>query len=775
MKVRIYQLARDLRISSDALVTMITSLDPNADVKSHMSSIDDDMVGKIRARIAREREIVRQEDESKTQRAEEHKAKQEAAARAAKAATAVPVASTAAPTMAPPAPAPPRVKAPVFESSTRPSRPPTPAPAWGSTSLPPGRSKDKKKKKGRSVVDEKLVRDNVRRTMASMDGRRKQRRRRRTDGGAETIEEAAPLKVTEFMTVGELASVMEANPAEVVSTCLQLGIIANINRRLEREAMELIAAEFNYELEFVSEYGEKVLEEATAEKEGTFEARPRPPVITVMGHVDHGKTSLLDYIRKARVVASESGGITQHIGAYKVSLPKGTVTFLDTPGHEAFTAMRARGAQVTDIVILVVAADARVMPQTIEAINHARAAEVPIVVAITKIDIPGANPERIRADLAEAGVVVEQYGGKTVCVEISSKSGAGIDKLLEMILLEAEMLELKAEPDRPARGVIIESRLDPGKGVVGTVLVQNGTLKVGDPFLCGIQYGKVRVMVDDRSDRVKEAGPSMPVEVWGWSGLPQAGDSFYSTTKEHEAKEIAGKRSQIHREHEFRLSRRRTLVDISQRIKQGEALILNLVIKGDVAGSVEVLRDSLEKLSTPEVQVRVIHQGVGAISEGDVLLAAASEAIVVGFHVKPDAKAQAVVQSEKVDVRLYTVIYEAIDEVRSAMGGLLAPDLVEKIQGKAEVRKIFRISRVGVIAGCMVQEGTIHRSDQVRLMRGGEKVWEGKISSLKRIKDDAREVTAGFECGISLEGRDDILEGDIIETFLVEEVARKLE
>jgi translation initiation factor IF-2 len=774
MKVRIYQLARDLRISSDALVNMITAL--GVDVKGHMSSVDEEIVVQIKAKIAQEREVVRKEDERKAQIHVDIKQKEEAARRRPAPPPSQPVAPepimqpTPAPRVVPLAPAPVPVTARAPEVTTAPggSRPPLPA-------IGGGRKDSRKRKKGRTLVDEKLVRESVRRTLATLDVGRRKRRRRRGEPGAEATEEVVPVKVTEYMTVSEFASVLEANPAEVVAACIQMGIIANINRRLDKDEMMAIADEFGAELEFVHEYGEKTLEEAAASVEGTFESIPRPPVVTVMGHVDHGKTSLLDYIRKTRVVAGESGGITQHIGAYGVSLPTGRVTFLDTPGHEAFTAMRARGAQVTDIVVLVVAGDDRVMPQTIEAINHARAASVPIVVAITKIDLPGANIDKIKAQLAEAGVLVEQYGGKTVCVEVSSKKGDGIDHLLEMILLQAEILELKAEPDRPGKGVIIESKLDPGKGVVGTVLIQNGTLRVGESFVCGIQHGKVRVMVRDTGARVTEAGPSTPVEVWGWSGLPQAGDSFHVTPSEQEARDIASKRSQIHREHELRLSRRRTLLDISQRIKQGEVLGLNLVLKGDVAGSVEVLRDSLEKLSTPEVQVRVIHQGVGAITEGDVLLAAASDAIVVGFHVKPDSKAQAAIQTEKVDVRLYTVIYEVVDEVRSAMSGLLAPELVEKVQGTAEVRKIFRVSHVGVVAGCMVTDGTVHRSDSVRILRGGEKVWEGRVASLKRVKDDAREVAAGFECGIQLEGRDDVLEGDLIQAYIVEEIARKLE
>ncbi len=766
MKVRIFQLARDLRISSDALVNMLTAM--GVEAKSHMSSIDDAVVDQIRAKIAQEREVVRQQDERKAHiQVEISKAKEkEEAARRRPPAPAAPTVAPPEPVLAPPQPA---------VAPPQPAKGPEPPPVWRPTTIPVGRKTGRKGKKGRTAVDEKLVRESVKRTLATLDvGRRRRRRRRADAGGGEVAEEQPRIKVTEFMTVSELASAMEINPPEVVGALLQLGIIANVNRRLDKDEMALVADEYGCELEFVTDIADEILD-VPEEEQKSYESRSRPPVVTVMGHVDHGKTSLLDYIRKTRVVASESGGITQHIGAYAVRLAPGQVTFLDTPGHEAFTAMRARGAQVTDIVVLVVAADDRVMPQTLEAINHARAANVPIVVAVTKIDLPGANPEKVRAQLAEAGVVVEQYGGKNVCVEVSSKAGTGIDRLLEMILLEAEILDLKAEPDRPASGAVIESKRDPGKGIVATILVQNGTLKVGDPFVCGIEHGKVRVMVDDTGKRVRSSGPSMPVEVWGWSGLPQAGDTFRVAPSEAEAREVSMKRGQVHREHELRLSRRRTLVDISQKIKEGEAASLNLVVKGDVAGSVEVLQESLEKLSTSEVQIRVIHKGVGAITEGDVLLAAASDAIVLGFHVKPDAKAHAAIQTEKVDVRLYTVIYELVEEVRNAMSGLLAPDLVEKIGGTAEVRQIFRISKVGVIAGCMVTSGAVRRNDSIRLIREGEKVWSGKIASLKRIKDDAREVQAGFECGIGLEGRDDVLVGDILETFVVEEVARKLE
>jgi translation initiation factor IF-2 len=543
--------------------------------------------------------------------------------------------------------------------------------------------------------------------------------------------------------------------------------------RLDKDSIVTVADEFGYEVEFATEYG---AEEGVEEKEESPEKQlPRAPVVTVMGHVDHGKTSLLDYIRKTNVIAGEAGGITQHIGAYDVELPNGhKICFLDTPGHEAFTAMRARGAQVTDIVVLVVAADDRVMPQTIEAIDHAKAAGVPIVVAINKIDLPAARPDLVKQELASHGVVVEEYGGKNVCVEISAKKGTHVDRLLEMILLEAEILDLKADPSRRAKGVVLEARVEQGRGIVVSLLVQGGTLHVGDPFVAGKNSGRVRAMFDERGRGVKTAGPSTPVEVLGWSGTPAAGDLFSSFGDEREAREIAAKRQALHRESEFRAQKAISLVDLKSQITKGEVNELNLIIKGDVDGSVEALSESLTRLGTSEVAVRVIRQAVGQITESDVLLAAASTAIVVGFHVKPDARARELAQRDSVEIRLYDIIYKAVEDVKLALEGMLKPEQREVVLGAAEVRQVFKLSKGGAIAGCMITSGTIPRTAKVRLLRAGEAVWTGRISSLRRFKDDVKEVGSGFECGIGLDGTSDMREGDVIEAFTVEEVARSL-
>jgi len=494
-----------------------------------------------------------------------------------------------------------------------------------------------------------------------------------------------------------------------------------------------------------------------------------------MGHVDHGKTSLLDYIRKTNVIAGESGGITQHIGAYDVELPGGKkICFLDTPGHEAFTAMRARGAQVTDIVVLVVAADDRVMPQTIEAIDHAKAAGVPIVVAINKIDLPTARPDLVKQELAGHGVVVEEYGGKNVCVEISAKKGTNVERLLEMILLSADLLDLRADPSRRAKGVVLEARVEQGRGVVASVLVQNGTLRVGDPFVAGQQYGRVRALFDERGRGMPAAGPSNPAEVLGWTGTPAAGDIFLSFEDEREARDIAGKRQALHREHEFRAAKAISLTEFHSQMSRGEANELKLIIKADVDGSVEALSESLAKLSTSEVQIRTIRQAVGQITESDVLLAAASGAIVVGFHVRPDGRARELAEREKVEIRLYDIIYKAVEDVKQALEGLLKPEFREVVLGSAEVRQVFKLSKSGTVAGCMVTSGSVPRAARVRLVRDGTSVWAGRIGSLRRFKEDVREVTSGFECGIGLDGMNDLKVGDVIEAFTVEELARTL-
>jgi translation initiation factor IF-2 len=647
-----------------------------------------------------------------------------------------------------------------------------PRPTFGGGPGGPGRGRrDRKKKK---QVDEKLAAESVRKTLASLDTTQARRKHRRDkdDTGA-PIEESKVLRMPEFITVSELANMMQVRPQEVITACMRMGLMATINKRLDKDSIAAVADEFGFGVEFVSEFEEEVedaVEVVPAEK-----LRHRAPVVTVMGHVDHGKTSLLDYVRRTNVVAGESGGITQHIGAYEVTLPAGQrITFLDTPGHEAFTAMRARGAQVTDIVVLVVAADDRVMPQTIEAIDHAKAANVPIVVAINKVDLPTADPNRIKTELAGHGVVVEQFGGKYVSVEISAKKGTNIDKLLEMILLTSELLELKADPDRRAKGVVLEARVEQGRGVVASVLIQSGTLRVGDPFVAGSVYGRVRAMYDERRKIVKEAPPSTPAEVVGWSGTPSAGDLFVSPEDEHEAREVASKRAALHREHEFRSSKKISLTTFHESLGQGGATELKMLIKGDVDGSVEALSESLQKLSTSEVAVRVIRSAVGQITESDVLLAAASDAIIVGFHVRPDVRAREMAEREKVEIRLYDIIYKAQEDVKLALEGMLKPELKEVVLGTAEVRQVFKLSKGLVVAGCMVATGKITRSEKNRVVRGDTTVWTGRVEALKRFKDDVREVEKGFECGITLDGFSDLSQGDRLESFKIEELARTL-
>ena len=623
-------------------------------------------------------------------------------------------------------------------------------------------------------MDEKLAAESVRKTLASLDvtqARRKHHREKDESGAP--IEAAKLLKTPEFITVSELANMMEVRPQEVITACMRMGLMATINKRLDKDSIAAVADEFGFEVEFVAEFEEEA--EEAAEVVPAEKLRPRAPVVTVMGHVDHGKTSLLDYVRRTNVVAGESGGITQHIGAYEVTLPTGQhITFLDTPGHEAFTAMRARGAQVTDIVVLVVAADDRVMPQTIEAIDHAKAANVPIVVAINKVDLPTADPNRIKTELAGHGVVVEQFGGKYVSVEISAKKGTNIDKLLEMILITSDLLELKADPDRRAKGVVLEARVEQGRGVVASVLVQSGTLNVGEPFVAGQVYGRVRAMYDERRKTVKAAPPSTPVEVVGWSGTPSAGDLFVSPEHESEAREVAGKRAALHREHEFRSASKISLTTFHDRLGAGGPNELKMLIKGDVDGSVEALSESLQKLSTGEVAVRVIRSAVGQITESDVLLAAASDAIVVGFHVRPDARVRELAEREKVEIRLYEIIYKAQEDVKLALEGMLKPELKEVVLGSAEVRQVFKLSKGVVVAGCMVSTGKIARSEKIRLLRGDETLWTGRVAALKRFKDDVKEVEKGFECGITLDGYSELQEGDRLESFKIEELARTL-
>ena len=580
------------------------------------------------------------------------------------------------------------------------------------------------------------------------------------------------LKLTEFVTANDLATMMNVPVTQVIQTCFNLGLFVSINQRLDAETINIVADEFGFKTEFVSADVAQAIEEDADRPE---DLEPRSPIVTVMGHVDHGKTSLLDYIRKSNVIAGEAGGITQHIGAYNVKLDDGRhITFLDTPGHEAFTAMRARGAKVTDIAIIIVAADDGVMPQTVEAINHASAAGVPIVFAINKVDKPNANPDKIKEELANMNYMVEEWGGKYQSQDISAKKGLGVKELLEKVLLEADLLDLKANPNRKASGSVIESTLDKGRGYVATVLVSNGTLHVGDVVLAGTAYGRIKAMFNERNQRIKEAKPSEPVIILGLNGAPQAGDNFNVFDQDHEARDIAARREQLAREQSLRTSKHLTLEELGRRRALGDFHELNVIVKGDVDGSIEALSDSLIKLSTPEVQVNVIHKAVGQISESDVMLAAASNAIIIGFQVRPSADARKTAEREEVDIRLYSIIYDAIEELKAAMEGLLSPEIKEEITATLEIRETFKISKVGTVAGCMVKEGKIARSNKVRLIRDGIVVYTGDLASLKRMKDDVKEVASGFECGLNIANYNDIKVGDIIEGFVEVEVKKTL-
>ncbi len=580
------------------------------------------------------------------------------------------------------------------------------------------------------------------------------------------------IKIEEAISVSELSQKLGVKASEIIKKLMSLGIMATLNQLIDADAAGLVAQDYGYEVENVALEEETLIE---AELEGKeVELKPRAPVVTVMGHVDHGKTSLLDAIRRTNVAGGEAGGITQHIGAYHVHLDKGDITFLDTPGHEAFTAMRARGAKVTDIVVLVVAADDGVMPQTVEAINHAKAAGVPIIVAINKIDLPQAQPDRVKQQLSDYGLIPEEWGGDTIYVEVSAKKGLHIKELLEMILLQAEMLELKAAEDVPARGVIIESKLDKGRGPVATVLVQNGKLRVGSAFVAGVHHGRVRAMIDDRGKRIEEAGPSMPVEILGLSGLPEAGDTLTVVKDEATAKQIALIRERKRAEKERAKTAKISLSELYDKISKGEVKELNVIIKADVHGSIEAVKEALSKLSTDKVAIKVIHSAVGGVNEGDIMLASASNAIVIGFNVRADSKAAQLAETEKVDIRIYNIIYDLIDDVKKAMEGLLEPVIREEVLGKAEIREVFRIPKVGNIAGCYVTEGKILRGAKVRLIRDNIVIYDGKIGSLKRFKEDVKEVQSGYECGIGIEGYNDIKVGDIIEAYELREEAAKL-
>jgi translation initiation factor IF-2 len=713
-----------------------------------------------------------------------------------------PSAAPSAPAFSPPSSPPPRAFIPT-PVRPRPVARGTPSGPGGSPPVPPRpvasaapgapplderrREKGKKRKKGKkSLVDQEAVAQNISRTLATLKapvGKKGVHRREEGPTFRETQEERRReererektlVRVTEFITVSELANTLKVPPTQIVTFAFkELGQMVTINQRLDFDMIELIASAFSFQAVREEEYATTQTEET---KDADETLKPRPPVVTIMGHVDHGKTSLLDYVRKANVVAGEAGGITQHIGAYQVTLKDGRkITFLDTPGHEAFTAMRARGAQVTDIVVLVVAADDAIMPQTIEAISHAKNAGVPLVVAINKIDLPTANVQKVKQDLLSHGVVLEEFGGTTLMTPISAKKGTNVDALLDQILLQAELLDLKANPDRKAQGTVLEAQLDPGKGALATILVQTGTLHVGDDFICGQYSGRVRAMYDERGGAEADAGPSTPVQILGFEGVPEAGDTFLAMDDAAAARDIAQKRQRLEREAQHRRSGRvKTLEDFMAEAAAGGVATLRIIIKADQGGPAEALADALAQLSTAEVKVEVVHRGVGAITESDVLLARASGAIIVGFHVRPDSNARAAADRERVEIRTYRIIYEAVEEVKLAMEGLLAPEKKEVVLGEAEVRQIFKIAKIGTIAGCFVRSGVIPRTGRVRIVRNGVEVYDGTLSSLKRFKDDVREVREGFECGIGIENFNDVKVSDLIESYRIEEVARSL-
>jgi len=733
-KRRIYELAKEYKISSDAMLKILRDL--KFKPKSHMSVATPEMIASVNEKFAQEKK----------------EAKKEMAQRA-------------------------QVKEAVERRATR----------FGSIKVDDLHSpvaglmrriekkqkrKDRRKRKSHQVVDKNEVAKSFRSVMAHLSGVKGKKKHKRLSSVGDTgaISAENVLEVNEYVSVSELAGLMDRKPAEVIAKLFEMGMIATINQRLDMDTIEMVAAEFDFDVHQVADVGE-----AAKEDEREDRLVKRAPVVTIMGHVDHGKTSLLDFIRKTNVVAGEAGAITQHIGAYEVIYKGGRISFLDTPGHEAFTAMRARGTQITDIVVLIVAADDGVRPQTVEAIDHARAANVPIIVAINKIDKPNANPDTTRTQLSNYNLVSEEWGGNNIMVEISAKTGEGVDKLLEMVLLQAEIMDLKADPSIRGQGVVVDARLERGLGPVATVLIQKGTCRIGDSIVAGEHYGHVRTITNDKDQQIPKIGPATPAQITGLNGVPQAGDSFMVVQHDQEAKEIVIKRSQIKREHDFRKTQAVISLDkVFEQIKEGQIKELRLVIKGDVDGSVEVLSDTLGKIITEEVKTNIIHKGVGTITSSDVLLAAASDAIIIGFQVSLDARAREVARQEKGDVRIYNIIYEAEQDIRQALAGLLTPTVTENFVGVAEVRDIFKIPRVGTIAGSYIKEGYITRRHKVRLVRDGRIIYTGNLGSLKRFKDDVKEVKEGFECGIGIENFNDIKVGDVIEAFELVEEARTL-
>jgi translation initiation factor IF-2 len=792
-KKRIYEVAREFNVSSDAVIKVLKELE--YEVKNHMSTVTPEMAEAIGKRFTEAQAEAKVED---TKRKEVHAAMKQHAAereRAKREARAKDVQARTERKPAEKAPARPDSEAPrpkatgtrktgtttarrtqAARSSTQP-RPPAPSqrpepPTRRTTDREGGRSESRRQKgRRKSQVDQREVRQSYQRTMAELEGPRRRRRRRSQDGSVATDEHENVIQVVEMMPLQDLAAELGVRPPELIAKLMKDGVLATMNQRLDRDTIEILAADYDKEIEWISEF-----EETEAEvDDSSLEAVPRPPVVTVMGHVDHGKTSVLDFIRKTNVVAGESGGITQHIGAYEVTTTAGhRLTFLDTPGHEAFTAMRSRGAQVTDLVIIVVAANDGVMPQTLEAINHARAAGVPFMVAINKIDLPEANIDRVKQQLSQHNVLLEDWGGNIVSVEVSAKTGQGIDTLLEMIHLQAELLDLRAPVEGHARGIVLEAKKSAQHGVVVNMLMQAGTLRVGDVFVAGRYSGRVRALLDERSNRRSDAKPADPVQLLGCDGVPQAGDPFQVVEHERQAREIASKRQQYERAREAKLHQHVTLEQLYAQIQGGGLAELKVILKADVDGTIEALTDSLEKLSTSEVKVLVIHRAVGGINESDVQLAIASNAVIIGFHVRPTPQARDLARREKIDMHMYDVIYEVVEDVKKAMEGLLTPEKREVIDGNAEVRDLFRVPRVGTIAGSFVTSGKILRGAQVRVIRDQIVLYESTVSSLKRFKDDVREVLQNFECGIGVEGFDDLKVGDILEVYHVEEIARTL-
>jgi len=736
--IRIYELAKQYKISSQAMLNILREL--KFDPKSHMSVATDKMTEAVKNKFKEQKSEAKKEMEQRTQPAAPSK---EAPAKTMTTAGGIKVKDSG---------------SSVGETIKKIDK--------------KQRKKERRRKKDRRTVDKTEVAKSYKATMANLSTSKTKKKYRRGQSHVDAgpAQQENMIDVNEFMSLSELAKQMDRKPAELIAKLFEMGAMATINQRLDMDTIEMLASEFGFEVSQVAEIGDDV-----RETEDVGRLKSRAPVVTIMGHVDHGKTSLLDHIRETNVVAGEAGAITQHIGAYTVTYDEKKIAFLDTPGHEAFTAMRARGAHITDIVVLVVAADDGVRPQTIEAIDHSRAAGVPIIVAINKIDKPTANPDNVKTQLTEHNLLSEEWGGKTIMVEVSAKAGTNMDKLLEMILLQAEMMDLQADPEIRAQGVIVDARLEKGRGPVVTALIQKGAVSVGDSIVAGTCKGHARTVHNDRDKPIKSAGPSTPAQITGLDGVPQAGDSFMVVASDQEAKEITLRRSQIKREQDVRLTHGRMSLDrVFDRIKEGEIKEVRLVIKGDVDGSVEVLSDTLGSIANEEVQTNIIRKGVGPITESDVLLAAASDAIIIGFQVRPDARAREVARTEHVDVRVYDVIYEAEDDVKKALEGLLSPDVSEKFVGAAEIRQLFKVPKVGIIAGSFVREGRFNRKDIVRVVRDGKQIYKGTLSSLKRFKEDAREVKEGFECGIGIENFNDVKVGDVIEAFEIVETARTL-